>query len=350
MKSLLPLVYDLSMEDWCHLIDDMGYPAFHGRQIWKGMYQNLWDNPEKYTNIPKELRLKLSQTLSFKSLSPEISLFSKDRQTKKVLFSLPDEKKIETVLMSYERRNTLCISTQVGCPVNCSFCATGQMGFQRNLTAGEMIEQVLFFARDLKLGQQKVTNLVFMGMGEPFLNYDEVMKAIAILNHADGFNFGERRMTISTSGIIPGIERFTKEKNQVNLAVSLHSADDTIRSKLMPINQKYPLNDLMTVCREYTNQTRRRITFEWALIEGLNDSPDAALQLISRIKGMLCHVNLIRLNPTSSFFGNAASSDQARRFQAILEEHNIPCTIRLRRGIDIQAGCGQLASRRPSEP
>jgi 23S rRNA (adenine2503-C2)-methyltransferase len=345
MTEPLPLIFDFTQEDLCALIQELGHPSFHGKQLWQGLYQNLSPDINSYTNISKELKTKLTDKIAFASLSPVQTLFSKDRHTKKVLFQLPDGHHIETVLMTYEERNTLCISTQVGCAVNCSFCATGQMGFKRNLSSGEIVEQVIYFARELKAKAERVTNVVFMGMGEPFLNYDATLKAISLLNHPDGLRLGERRMTISTSGIIPGIRRFTEENSQVNLAVSLHSADDEIRSQLMPINRKYPVDELLAACREYVNQTRRRITFEWALIEGINDTPEAARQLISKIKGMICHVNLILLNPTTAFEGNASTQNRAAAFQSLLEEHGIPCTIRLRRGIDIQAGCGQLASK-----
>lgn len=233
--------------------------------------------------------------------------------------------------------------------MGCLFCATGQMGFQRNLTGGEIIEQVLFYARQLQTVNEKVTNIVLMGMGEPFHNYEATFKAIDRLNHPEGFNFGARRFTVSTVGLVPAIRRFTAERRQVNLAVSLHAADNELRSSLMPINRKYPLEMLMDACLDYVETTNRRITFEWALIRGVNDTLEQARTISHRLKpflrpsGALCHVNVIPLNPTHRYSGQATTQHQALVFQGELEKAGIPCTIRLRRGIDIQAGCGQLA-------
>jgi 23S rRNA (adenine2503-C2)-methyltransferase len=217
------------------------------------------------------------------------------------------------------------------------------MGFRRHLSCGEIIEQVLYYARYLSLHGEHVTNIVIMGMGEPFHNYDATMKAIDQLNHPQGFNFGERRFTISTVGLIPGIQRFTLERRQINLAVSLHAVDDELRSSLLPINRRYPVSDLLSACREYVSVTRRRITFEWALIQDINDSPDQARLLAQHLRGLLCHVNIIPLNPTHRYIGQSTPRQRVLDFRAELEKNGIPCTVRLRRGIDIQAGCGQLA-------
>jgi 23S rRNA (adenine2503-C2)-methyltransferase len=245
----------------------------------------------------------------------------------------------------YEKRRTLCISTQSGCAMGCTFCASGQMGFGRNLTSGEIVEQVLFFARKLKDRGERVTNIVMMGMGEPFHNYENVIASIEHLNHPKGMNLGARRFTISTVGLVPAIRRFTKEKSQVNLAVSLHAADDELRATMLPINKRYPINELMAALREYGEITRRRITFEWALINEVNDTQEQAHKLAALLRGMLAHVNVIPLNPTDGFEGRATSHNKAKEFQSILANQGISCTIRVRRGIDIQAGCGQLASR-----
>jgi 23S rRNA (adenine2503-C2)-methyltransferase len=217
------------------------------------------------------------------------------------------------------------------------------MGLKRNLTSGEIVEQVIYYARQLKESGEAVTNVVVMGMGEPFHNYDATMAAIDRLNHPHGFNFGERRFTISTVGLVPAIRRFTAEKRQVNLAISLHAADDELRASMLPIDRRYPLDELFEACREYVNTTRRRISFEWALIQGINDTSEQAELLARRLHGMLCHVNVIPLNPTSQYNGRATTRQRAIEFQNELEQRGIPCTIRLRRGIDIQAGCGQLA-------
>ena len=259
------------------------------------------------------------------------------------MFELPDERQIETVLMGYESRRTTCISTQAGCAMGCVFCATGQMGFRRHLSAGEIVEQVLWFARELKAADDHLTNIVVMGMGEPFHNYDATMEAVDRLNDPRGFNFGARRITISTVGLVPMIERFAAEKRQVNLAVSLHAATDDLRAELLPINRKYPLAVLFAAVRRYYAETHRRVTFEWALIEGKNDTPEQARALASWVKGLPCHVNVIPLNPTRDYAGQATTRERAAAFKAALESYGIPCTIRVRRGIDINAGCGQLA-------
>jgi 23S rRNA (adenine2503-C2)-methyltransferase len=272
--------------------------------------------------------------------------------------------------MDYERRRTTCISTQAGCAMDCSFCATGQGGFQRNLTSGEIVEQVLHLARELKseVGSQKsevrnresglrpltsdlrpsasdLTNVVLMGMGEPFANYGQVMAAVRRLNDPLGFNLGARRMTVSTVGLVPGIKKLAAEDIQINLAVSLHAATDDLRDRLVPINRHYPLDVLLRAVREYIERTHRRVSFEWALIEGVNDTPEQARALARLVKGMLCHVNLIPLNPTSDYAGAAPTRDRIAAFRAVLDSAGIPSTLRLRRGIDIQAGCGQLRQR-----
>jgi 23S rRNA (adenine2503-C2)-methyltransferase len=338
-----PLIYDQSFEELERTIRSWGEPGYRTEQIWRGLYQNLWCTPNEFTPLPGSLRNLLNTTFDFSHLQPEQELQSKDGETVKTLYRLPDQRYIEAVLMGYTRRNTLCISSQAGCGMGCVFCATGQMGFKRNLTSGEIVEQVLFYARRLKEQEKIVTNVVLMGMGEPFQNYDATMKALATLNSANGFQLGSRRVTISTVGLVPMIRRFAMDDKQYNLAVSLHAADNELRSSMLPINKKYPLEELFAVCREYVDRTKRRITFEWALIQGINDSREQALQLASRINGLLCHVNVIPLNPTQRYPGKPTSRERAQAFQSELLLHGIPCTIRLRRGIDIQAGCGQLA-------
>ena len=300
--------------------------------------------PENFTTLSKVLRDKLSENFNLSNLEPVKTIRSRDNETYKTLFRLHDRATIETVLMMYNKRRTVCISTQAGCPIGCKFCATGQMGYNRNLSSGEIVEQVLHFARKLKEDEEKITNLVFMGMGEPFNNYDNVMEAVSRLNDADGFSLGARRMTISTVGIIPQIFQFAQEKNQVNLAISLHAADNELRSSIIPINDKYPIEDLILACKEYTAITHRRITFEWALINGFNDTALQANKLARLLHGMLCHVNVIPLNQTDGYEGEKSPSENIDTFVQILENNNIPVSVRLRRGIEIQAGCGQLAT------
>lgn len=347
------LIYDLTLDELERTIIQWGEQAYRAKQIWQGLYKKLWNDPASFTALPASLRLRLAEHYEFKSLEPAVIKDSTDGETRKILFHLKDEKAIEAVLMRYESRRTLCISTQSGCAMNCVFCATGQMGFRRNLSSGEIIEQVLFYARQLASEGESVTNVVVMGMGEPFHNYDATLQAIDRLNQADGFGLGARRFTISTVGLVPAIQRFTQERRQINLAISLHAADDDLRNSLLPINRKYPLSELLKACQEYVEHTHRRISFEWALIQGTNDSIEQVrklaelLQVFRHDGSTLCHVNVIQLNPTRGYSGKASATPQANLFKTELESHGIPCTIRIRRGIDINAGCGQLAEANP---
>ncbi len=227
--------------------------------------------------------------------------------------------------------------------MGCVFCATGQMGFRNHLSSGQIVTQVMYYARLLKVEGLTVTNVVVMGMGEPFHNYENTLAAIDRLNDSAGFNLGARRFTISTVGLVPMIRRFADEHRQVNLAISLHAADDALRLSMMPVNRKYPIDEVLDACRYYVEKTGRRITFEWALINGVNDTPAQAQLLAKKLRGLLCHVNAIPLNPTAGFHGRATTHERGEKFKAVLEGAGIPCTVRLRRGIDIQAGCGQLA-------
>jgi 23S rRNA (adenine2503-C2)-methyltransferase len=349
-SELIParkLIYDLSLSEILTLLTSWGEKEYRAKQIWQGLYQQFWNSPEQFTTLPKSLQQKLADAFSFAALTPIRSLVSKDTNTVKTLFRLPDSHAIEAVLMRYEQRRTLCISTQVGCAMNCSFCATGQMGFNRHLASGEIVEQVIYYARELARQQEAVTNVVVMGMGEPFHNYEATMQAIDRLNDHEGFNLGERRFTISTVGLVPVIRKFAAEKRQINLAISLHAANDSLRSSMLPINNTYPVEELIAACRDYVDLTHRRITFEWALIQGVNDSLQEAHKLAALLHGLLCHVNVIPLNPTDQFAGQATTRTQAEAFKAELEKQGIPCTIRLRRGLEIGAGCGQLAAANP---
>ncbi len=349
----IQLIYDLDLAALSSILAEWGEPAYRARQIWQGLYQHLWASPDEFPMLPKALRQKTADTFSFAHLRPVTVLESSDGETRKTLFQLPDQQLIEAVLMRYEKRRTLCISTQAGCAMGCVFCATGQMGFRRHLSSGEIVEQVLYYARLLKAQNETVTNVVIMGMGEPFHNYEATLAAIDRLNDAEGFNFGERRITLSTVGLPPMIRRFANEKRQVNLAISLHAAEDVLRSSLLPVNKKYPLDEVFRACLDYVEKTHRRISFEWALIQNVNDTAEQARLLAARLQqfqrggSMLCHVNVIPLNPTQKYDGQAATRQRAEAFRAILEQAKIPCSIRLRRGIDIRAGCGQLAGQPP---
>jgi 23S rRNA (adenine2503-C2)-methyltransferase len=352
-------IFDLDYPALYAMVESWGEPAYRTDQIWQGLYKNFIASPSGFTNLPKNLVNRLADTfgmplgekITFCHLLASDIQHSSDRATRKTLFTLPDKRQIEAVLMQYDRRRTLCISTQSGCAMGCVFCATGQMGFSRNLSRGEIVEQVTFYAQQLKIEGLKVSNIVLMGMGEPFHNYDETMAAIDILNDPKGLGLGARRFTISTVGLIPMIRRFTEEYRQVNLAVSLHAADDETRSKMLPINKRYPLEDLFDACLDYVMKTKRRISFEWALIDHVNDTPEQARKLAKRLakfrieNSILCHVNAIPLNPTYKYSGRPTNLARARNFKEELERNGIPCTIRVRRGIDIRAGCGQLAGK-----
>jgi len=338
--------FDLEFMQLADLLQAWGEPAYRARQVWQAVYRNMIADPIEIPNIPKALRSRLGEYFDYNHLIPESTLQSSDGETVKTLFRLPDNQAIETVLMRYEERRTLCISTQSGCAMGCIFCATGQMGFRRNLSSGEIVEQVMYYARELSKNDETLTNVVLMGMGEPFHNYDACMEAIDRLNHPEGLNLGARRFTISTVGLIPMIRRFANEHRQINLAISLHASDNETRDRLLPVNKKYPIEELIKACREYVEKTHRRITFEWALIKDVNDTPDQARQLGKLLHNLLCHVNVIPLNPTRGYSGAATTLVRAKEFQKELERFGIPCTIRVRRGIDIQAGCGQLAIER----
>jgi len=346
MQSLL----DISLEHLTQRLETWGEPQFRAQQIWQAIYHDLATSPDEITTLPKLLREKLKAEFTLGSLSPAAEARSSDGQTRKRLFRLPDGKSIEAVLMGYEKRRTTCISTQAGCAMGCVFCATGQMGFRRHLRAGEIVEQVLWFARELKAKGDRLTNIVVMGMGEPFHNYEATMAAVDRLNDPAGFNFGARRITLSTVGLAPMIERFAAERRQVNLAVSLHAATDELRSELLPINKKYPLDVLFEAVRKYYALTKRRVTFEWALIQGKNDTAAQARALADLAVGLPCHVNVIPLNPTRDYAGQATTRERAAAFKAALESCGLPCTIRVRRGIDINAGCGQLAVEEQTVP
>jgi 23S rRNA (adenine2503-C2)-methyltransferase len=362
MSNSTTSLYDLKFDELQSVLHDWGEAAFRAKQIWEWLYVQLVDSYEAMTTLPKPLRDRLAAAYPLGRLAPKVDLLSSDGWTRKMLFILPDQAQIETVLMEYDTRNTVCISTQAGCAMGCTFCATGQGGFQRNLTSGEIVEQVLFFDRELRKAESghagrsdsgkvkpdprstdhRLTNLVLMGMGEPFANYHQLIDALQRLSDPIGYNFGARRITVSTVGLVPMIERFTQEHLQVNLAVSLHAATNDLRASMLPINKRYPLEVLIPACRAYASTTHRRLSFEWALIENVNDTPEQARALAQLAKGLLCHVNLIPLNPTHGYNGAASTRERIAAFRSILDTQHIPNTLRVRRGIDIHAGCGQL--------
>ncbi|MCS7087448.1 MAG: 23S rRNA (adenine(2503)-C(2))-methyltransferase RlmN [Thermoflexales bacterium] len=359
MKSVttslaLPSLYDLTLAQLETLLDSWQEPAYRARQVWHWLYQRLVTSFDEMTDLPLRLRARLKEHFALGRLTPIAEQHSADGWTRKWLFQLPDGSQIETVLMEYDgERRTVCISSQAGCAMACSFCATGQMGFVRNLRSGEIVEQVLWAAR--ALGDERLSNVVYMGMGEPFANYASVMESIHRLTtpaSEGGLGLGARKITVSTVGLVPGIRRFAEEGGQVNLAISLHAATDELRTKLVPINARYPLHELVRAAREYIERTNRRLSFEWALIEHVNDTLEQAQALVELVRQTnprpgvnLVHVNLIPLNPTDGYSGRAPQVARRQAFVNVLKRAGIPCTLRVRRGIDIAAGCGQLRAR-----
>ncbi len=354
------------MQQW---LVELGEPPFRAKQLYSWLYQRLATDFSAMTNLPQALRDQLAQEASIGPMILRSELHSKDGRTRKILLELDDGRLIESVLMLYppigesSARATVCVSTQAGCAFGCTFCATGQMGFDRHLTAGEIVAQVLFFARELRdapwsargnpLGRpvrnapvDHITNLVLMGMGEPLHNYNNVMQALRILNNPDGFNLGARHMTVSTVGLVPAIRKLSQEPLQVNLAISLHAPTDELRSQTMPINKKYPLEELLTACKDYIAATGRQVTFEYVLLAGVNDTAEYAHllgELLAPLK-QFAHVNCIPVNATSADY-KPPSGVAIRAFRNILFEHGVSNSVRAERGDDIAAACGQLRTR-----
>ncbi len=350
---------------------ERGEPPFRAKQLYGWLYQRLVTDFSAMTNLPQSLRSQLAQEASIGPMVVRSEQHSKDDRTRKILLELDDGKLIESVLMLYPPigessvRATVCVSTQAGCAFGCTFCATGQMGFDRHLTAGEIVAQVLFFARELRdapwsaKGDREgrgrpyssapidhITNIVLMGMGEPLHNYDNVLQALRILNNLDGFNLGARHMTVSTVGLVPAIRKLSQEPLQVNLAISLHAPTDELRGQTMPINKKYPLEELLAACKDYIAATGRQVTFEYVLLAGVNDTAEYA-HLLSELLVPLkqfAHVNCIPVNATSADF-KSPSGESIRAFRNILFEHGVSNSVRAERGDDIAAACGQLRTR-----
>jgi 23S rRNA (adenine2503-C2)-methyltransferase len=353
-------LYDLTYHELAELLRNWGEPRFRADQIWHWLYRSLAGDFDSMTNLPARLRERLVAETDLELLTPLTTEESLTGETRKVLFELRDGTTIESVLMDYYDRTTVCISTQAGCGMGCTFCATGQGGLVRNLTAGEVVAQVIYFARTLReeqieranqAGEQAelpahpVSNIVLMGMGESLANYDATWQAIETLADDRGYNLGARHITLSTVGLVPGIRRLAGEGLPINLAVSLHAPDDELRSRLVPVNRRYPIAELMSAVRDYIDATGRRVTFEYALIAGVNDSVEQARALARLLDGLLAHVNLIPLNPTPGSVLEPSPREQVEAFSRVLHEAGIPTTVRMRRGIDIEAGCGQLRRR-----
>ena len=342
-----PSRYDVDRAELAALLD--AEPAYRADQVWDGLYRRLAE-PDELTELPKRLRTELAAQLPA-GLELVTERIADGGETVKWLWRLAGGATVETVLMRYPERDTVCVSSQAGCAMGCGFCATGQAGFERHLTSGEIVEQVVHALRvSRSSGGKQSANVVFMGMGEPFANYDATWVAVERLH--DDVGISARNITVSTVGVVPGIRRLASERLPVNLAVSLHAADDALRDELVPINRRYPLSTLLAACADYLNAKGRRLSFEWALIDGVNDRPVDAGNLARACRSLPipAHVNLIPLNPTPGYAVRGTPAAGIRAFRDRLRDLGINATVRRTRGTDIEAACGQLRAEHEAKP
>lgn len=339
-----PFIYDLTLEQMQEWLQSQGEPAFRANQIFEWLYAKRVIRFEKMTNLSKELREKLAEAYQFPELNEITKLESKDG-TIKFLFGLYDNHAIETVVMRHNYGISICVTTQVGCRIGCTFCASTLGGLKRNLYPGEIVAQVVYSQRLLDETNERISSIVVMGSGEPFENYEATKTFLTLMMHEKGMKIGQRHITVSTSGIVPQMREFADWNTQINLAISIHAPNDALRSKLMPVNRRYPFADVLDACRYYIEKTGRRITFEYALINGVNDQPEHASELGDVLKGMLCHVNLIPVNyvPERNYVRTPRAA--IFEFKRILDEKQINTTIRREQGHDIAAACGQLRAK-----
>jgi 23S rRNA (adenine2503-C2)-methyltransferase len=340
-----PFVYDLTLEEWQDWIKENGESSFRAGQIFDWLYVKRVLAFDEMTNLPKGLRDKLKDQFEFVTLT-EVAKYQSTDGTVKFLFELEDKNAIETVIMKHSYGNSICVTTQVGCRVGCTFCASTLGGLKRDLRPGEIVAQVVKAQKLLDDTNERVSSIVVMGIGEPFENYEATMNFLRIMIHPKGLNIGQRHITVSTSGIVPNIYKFADENLQVNLAISIHAPNDALRSKLMPVNRRFPFADLIEACHYYLAKTGRRITFEYALMGGVNDQAEHAEELASVLKDMpLSHVNLIPVNFVAERDFKRTPRDDIFTFQRILERNKINATIRREQGSDIAAACGQLRAK-----
>ena len=332
-------IYGMTHQDLETYFLELGEKKFKATQIYEWLYDKRVHSFDEMSNVKKDVITKLKEDFYFGTL--KLLERQDDVDVHKYLFELQDGNKIEAVLMKHDYGNSLCVSSQVGCNMGCAFCESGRLKKVRNLETSEMVEQVLQIEEDLK---KRISHVVLMGIGEPFDNYDNVIRFIRILNHPNSFAIGARHITVSTCGIVPKIELFMKDESQVNLAISLHAPNNQLRSKLMKINKAYPLEKLMPVLKRYIDVTHRRLTFEYILLSGVNDTTECALELSQLLRGMNCYVNLIPYNETSHFEYKKSSQERILNFLDVLKKNHIQATIRREFGSKVQAACGQLRS------
>lgn len=332
-------IKSLSLNELEQALADIGEPKYRAKQIFQWLHKKYVNSFDEMLNLSKDLRQKLKENYYISCSAIEKKLISCYDSTVKYLFSLNDGEYVEAVLMSYHHGYSACISTQAGCKMGCTFCATGQGGFRRNLTAGEMLSQLQTMEKDRGV---RISNVVLMGMGEPLDNFDNVVRFLRLVSSTDGMNIGMRHLALSSCGLADKIRQLAELKLQITLSISLHAPNDEIRNRTMPVNKRFPIDELLSACREYIEKTGRRITFEYAMIDGVNDSLDCARQLASRLRGMLCHINLIPVNEVDKTGYKKSGKKSLNAFCAYLNNHGITATIRRTLGSDINASCGQL--------
>lgn len=330
-------IYDLTLKELEDYLISIGEKPFRSTQIYEGLYKKRYKTFTEMTNISKLLREKLTNDFSLFKI--KLVIKQEGKNVNKYLFELEDGNKIESVLMFHDYGTSICVSSQVGCNMTCAFCESGRLKKVRDLLAYEIVEQILIIEEDIK---KNITHVVVMGIGEPFDNYDNTLRFIKIINCSKGINIGSRHITISTCGLVPGIKRFMHEEGQVNLAISLHAPNDELRSKLMPVNKAYPLKELIETIKEYIQKTNRRVTFEYIMLSGINDSPKEAMELVNLLKGINCYVNLIPYNETENIGFRRTEEWKILQFYDILKSNKINTTIRKEFGSTVDAACGQL--------
>jgi len=330
-------IYDLTLKELEEYFISIGEKSFRSTQVYEGLYKKRFNSFDEMTNISKDLRTKLKEKFS----QDKIKLIIKQQgeNVNKYLFELEDGNKIESVLMFHDYGTSICVSSQVGCNMTCAFCESGRLKKVRNLLAYEIVQQILLVEEDIK---KRITHVVVMGIGEPFDNYDNVMRFVKIINCGKGIDIGSRHITISTCGVVPGIKKFMEEEGQVNLAISFHAPNDELRSKIMPINKAYHIDELMKVIKEYISKTNRRVTFEYIMIDDVNDSEKEAQELANLLKGINCYVNLIPYNETKNIGFKRSKEWKILKFYDILKKNKINTTIRKEFGGKVDAACGQL--------